>query len=539
MSAARGRESWLVFSLMAIAACALLARLAAMAEPFGMDQGLWASAVRAMSRGQRLYVDVWEQRPPGIYATYLAAFSLGRWSAGTLAALDVLASTATAAFLYAIAAQVSGRRAAALATALYAVLTMPAWLYGYGGFLERSVCETFIVVCAGGAVWCAARFRGRPAPAPAFGLGAWAGAAAIYKPNAVLYVVPLAIWAFAALPGTGWRRYVPWATRTSIGVGVAPALALAWIWSAGLGPEARIAIVDFNRWYVGEGFSLTAYASAFWTSLKWFLTTDPLWLSGSIATLVALGQAIRGRRIAPLAAAGIAWGVGATLVIGVNGMRLFNTYFIQVLPPLALTAAWLLDGGWSSSRPIRAVAAATVILMGWLLVSRDFLPRVVDRFTTDVAAWRGTIDRADYLQTFGGYANGRGYSARANDELATYLKAHTVESDRIFLFGINGAGVYYMADRLPAHRFLRVNFFVPDAFPDPRFTLPAVVDDLRRRQPAYLIFETLHQSKDADMARAVDGLRTNPALEPLLAGYRFETDVEDFHLYRRVGRQDH
>ena len=503
-----------------------------------MDQGLWASAVRAMSRGQRLYVDVWEQRPPGIYLTYLAAFSLAGWSSAALAILDVAASAATAALLYAIAAQLSGRRAAALTAALYALLTMPAWLYGYGGFLERSVCETFIDVCIAAAVWCGARFRTGPTPALAFGIGLGVGAAAVYKPNALLYVMPITIWALSALPGVGWRRYVRWVAFTTIGVLIVPMIAVAWIALTGAGAEAKIAIIDFNRWYVGEGFSVPAYVAAFWSVLKERLAHDPLWLCGSLATLAALWGAARRRRISPLAAAGIAWGVGATLVISVNGIRLYNTYFIQVLPPLSLMAGWLLSEAWSSSRAMRLLGGLTIVMMGWLLVSRHFVPRVVERFTADLAAIRGTVDRTSYLESFGGYANGRGYSARANDELAAYLKAHTQASDRVFLFGINGAGVYYLSDRLPAHRFLRVNFFVPDAFPDPRFTLSAVVEDLRRQQPAYVIFETLHQSNDADMARAVDALPSSPALRPLLDGYTFETDVEDFHLYRRAVRQE-
>ena len=102
------------------------------------------------------------------------------------------------------------------------------------------------------------------------------------------------------------------------------------------------------------------------------------------------------------------------------------------------------------------------------------------------ARWIGTA----YLERFGGYANNRGYSARANAELADYVRAHTAPDDRIFLFGINGAGVYFASDRLTAHRFLRVNFFVDDRFPDPRFRLDAVVRDLAARRPRYLIFET-------------------------------------------------
>jgi 4-amino-4-deoxy-L-arabinose transferase-like glycosyltransferase len=128
------------------AVAALLLRVVSIAEPLGIDQSLWASAARGMTRHQLLYRDVWEQRPPGIYATYVAAFSVFGWTPAAVAWLDILASLSTAVLLYLIVIRLSTRNAAALATALYAALTMPAWLYGYGGFLERSVCETFIVL---------------------------------------------------------------------------------------------------------------------------------------------------------------------------------------------------------------------------------------------------------------------------------------------------------------------------------------------------------------------------------------------------------
>jgi len=71
-------RSSLIITCVFVAAGALLLRSVSIAEPLGIDQSLWASAVRGLSRGQLLYHDVWEQRPPGIYWTYLAGFSVIR-----------------------------------------------------------------------------------------------------------------------------------------------------------------------------------------------------------------------------------------------------------------------------------------------------------------------------------------------------------------------------------------------------------------------------------------------------------------------------
>jgi len=49
-----------------------------------------------MADGQLLYHDAREQRPPGIYFLYLAAFNVLGWTASTVAWLDLIASMATA-----------------------------------------------------------------------------------------------------------------------------------------------------------------------------------------------------------------------------------------------------------------------------------------------------------------------------------------------------------------------------------------------------------------------------------------------------------
>jgi hypothetical protein len=163
---------------------------------------------------------------------------------------------------------------------------------------------------------------------------------------------------------------------------------------------------------------------------------------------------------------------------------------------------------------------------------RHYLSRVVGSAAQDLDALLGRISRQAYLDDFGGYENGRGYSARANQELADYVRARTHPDDRIFLFGINGAGVYFLADRLPAHRFLRVNFFVETYFPNPEFRLASVTRELAERRPVYLIFERLNSP--SEMGRTVDALQENPLVRDLLKGYRLETRIEDFTLYRRL-----
>jgi len=535
--------------LAAVAAVAAFAlRVPSIAEPLGIDQSLWASAVRGMARHQLLYRDVWEQRPPGIYFTYLAGFRVFGWTPAAVAWMDILASAITAVMLFGIVRRLNDATIAAVAAALYATLTMPGWLYRHDGFLERSVCETFIVVCVALAAWCAVKWREAAQPAGAlagskdpalhlyaFGVGFFGGAAVVYKPNAGLYLPAMLLWMWFYRPAPiktrdGVRVFVV----AVVGALVAPALTLLWLWRLDLLGDARVAVLDFNRFYVSQGLTLTGYASDFSKAIWLRMKTDPLWMAGGIGAMVVAWELVRRRTLDALAGLAVLWGAAAALVIVVNGARLFNTYFIQALAPLALLAAWLLVERPRQSIGWRVVGTASAALMLLMLVQRHYVARVYEFAHADLAAMRGAIDRSTYLDRFGGYGNDRGYSARANEELASYVREHTAPDDRIFLFGINGAGVYFLSDRLTAHRFLRVNFFVPSEFPNPDFTLSAVVSDLTARRPRYLIFEALHSS--SEMGRTVDSLPSRDEIKHLLRPYHLETTIEDFSVYRLAER---
>ena len=544
MVLASERSNVLKYFAAVVIGLAFVARAFAAVEPLGIDQGLWASAVRGMDHGQLLYRDVWEQRPPGIYFIYLTAFNVLGWKASTIAWLDLFASMGTAAALFAVTRRLIGVTTGAVAAAVFAALTMPAWLYDNGGFLERSVCETFIALAVGLGALGAIRFRASGHLTAAAIVGLCMGAAIVLTPNAGLYLPGLVIWMVAYRPAgmpAGWRGWIrPWAVVAAATL-VIPVLTLVWLWRLDLLHDAKVAVVDFNRFYVGQGFTLIGQVKAVADRVAYRIETDPLWFAGCVAGLLAGIELVRRRAVSPLAGLAMCWGGASALVIFVNGARLFNSYFIQVLPPLTLMTVWLFFD-WSRRSEVRKSLAVIVaiVMMAILAGFRIHEPRKVRSYFTQVMeSVRPNVDQAlgrgdhvAYLDRFGHYGPPRGYSARANAELAAYIREHTSAEERIFLFGINGAEVYFATNRLTAHRFLRVNFFVPTDFPDRSFTLEAVAADLAVRLPRYLIFEDLHTA--AGVGELSKRLPQAPELAALMQHYALETVIEDFTLYRRV-----
>jgi hypothetical protein len=366
-------------------------------------------------------------------------------------------------------------------------------------------------------------------------MGLAGGLAVLFKPNAAVYLPALLAW--LALYGRSGTGALAGFFRVAVVAAVAALVPLGgmvvWFWARGVLPEAWVALVEFNRMYVSSGSvdlldHVLAFSKAVWLRMK----TDPLWLAGGMGACVVGSELVRRARLDPLAGLTTLWGAAAALAIFANGAWLFNSYFIQALPALAMLAAWLLMGASRADWLRRGAAWAAALLMLLLLVQRDYPGRVWRVAAADVAAMRGYTERRAHLERFGEYANRRGYSARANDELVSYLSSRTGRDDRIYVFGINAAGVYFEADRLAAHRFLRVNFFVPGELPHPDFRLDAVTRELAIARPAYLVFERLHSP--TALGAAVDGLQEQVAVLRLLEAYRLEGQIEDFTLYRRL-----
>ncbi len=159
--------------------------------------------------------------------------------------------------------------------------------------------------------------------------------------------------------------------------------------------------------------------------------------------------------------------------------------------------------------------------------------RVAETVTEDLGQWHVASNspaRLHYLEAFGSYAAGKGYSARANTELSTWLDAHSDPADRIYIFGMAPA-VYFTSHRLPAQRFLWIGPSASNLLPRPDFTLEAVAADLDRTKPRYIIEE--HNNRDSLLGWRVEDKFNDPSIRQVLTAYDPIVQIEDFSIYAR------
>ncbi len=368
----------LPLSLLPMAA-GLLLRVPSIAEPVGIDQGIFLTAGWGLQRGLSLYRDLWDQKPPGIHLIYLRGLVVSGDRVSVTARLDILAAAATTVLLFDLGRRRIGWSAGVIAGTAYAWLTVPAAIYNFGGFLERAVPETFVVL-----------------------------------------LVTVSVWLAAALAG------------------------------------------------------------------------------------------------------GLA-----------NGVRVFNSYFIPAQPALALMIGTLAAGAREPSKRWRTLVmggAVTLVAVGvgWRGHIITHLAAATD---ADVRALvSGRTDSPEYLDRFGGFLDARGYSARANAELASWIRGHAAPADRIYIFGM-APSVYFLSQRLPSNRFLFVYPPLSGYVARPAFTLEGFAADLARVPPRVLVLDGQDRDSRSGWRAAADFDR--PPIQAILEAYDLQAAIGNFRVYVR------
>jgi 4-amino-4-deoxy-L-arabinose transferase-like glycosyltransferase len=220
---------------------------------------------------------------------------------------------------------------AALAFTTRAPLYAVASVIGPANDFQAANSELFMNLPLVAALWLAARVwvRGRATDSESFALGVLVGVAVLIRPQAALALLPMAVVAI--------RRTVK---LKSVAIAAAGALLplwamVAWLWHADALADAATSLA-YSRYYAHSLPFEVKLANGTLKTL-FFLAIDV----GLVIPVVAL--IVRGRRQDAVWRSGagcllVSWLLASFIAVGMGG-RFYPHYFIQVLPPLAITAA--------------------------------------------------------------------------------------------------------------------------------------------------------------------------------------------------------
>ncbi len=433
----RRRPAWAWFEWLALAVTAgvLVAfRLHAFDLPLETDECNYAYIGSRLLAGDRLYVDVWDHQPYGVFAMLAGVIALFgdtpevfRWLACTFSLVSL-------ALVYAIVRYAVGFGPAMVAAALFALVSSDPGTAGEG--CNREIYMNAFVLAAW---YLAMRAHGRSTWL-IFAAGLALGVGSTFKTVLAIHWLALAVWiVVVCVRRAGWRD-----AARALGL-FAAGPALVWVGSfAYFGLTDRWdafidAVFMFNLSYSDSSESLPLRLIRFFSPPRHpfiFSSSLPLW----IASLTAIGWLIiRGARAGGQhAAAALALVLGSYLAVCLPGR--FWPHYYYLLVPAAVIAVGVGLGECSASGARRswqswcAYSVVAVVAVALLVTQyRDYLRQ--PPFGITVLRY-----------------NSRDFWGRAHGE---HIRRVTAAGDEVFVFG-NEAEIYYYSGRRCASRYTMI-----------------------------------------------------------------------------------
>lgn len=529
---------WALFAI-----CVAL-RLPSLQQPAGADQALYGYVGQRILQGEVPYRDAWDQKPPGVHATYAVLWAI--WpDERVVPAADLVVAIATALLLLVLGRRIGPPGTGETAALIFLFLGDPAW-GRLGGVRARGQSEVFIGLVSTGGLLLLHRALDagtRRVQALGFAAGTLFGAAFIYKYNAGAVLIAAAGAAFwwwrptdAASLGARVRGLLPAGLAVASGFVTVVAAMLAVFAFAGAFDDLYHATISYNVFYSGE-----TYSSRF-AMLGYLLRfpierarVDGLWFVGGLGCAVILVTAlIRRRRPGTPDVLPVLWVAAACLSIAVNGSRGLPQYLLQAAPALALAFAVAAAWAWPRLRPVtRTLAIVAVVVATQRVVNVD---KVVDYLQWDLSAWTGSRTRQEYLARFGARDSGDKYSALAVHELAQAITERVQPNETVLVLGFS-PGALLQSERRSATRFFWSRPLIV-GFGEgwPGYGVSGLLAELETNKPALVVLQ--RRDWDPDTIDSFTWFSRQPRLVAWLGrDYQPAGELGNFVLWRRAPRE--
>jgi 4-amino-4-deoxy-L-arabinose transferase-like glycosyltransferase len=217
-------------------------------EPLDCDEAAYAYIGHRLLRGDVMYRDLTENKPPLGYWLYALGVAAGGYNELSIRLLPLSAVLMTIALVWWIGEQLAGPVAASLAAGLYAVLSTDPYLFGNGSNMEH-----FMNFFSAASLALMILVRGRGLRWPLFAAGMSLGAATLVKQLAILPGLVYAGEILLARRDDQASRLAAWRARIrdllglAIGFGAIVGLAAAILIAQGAGPAAYEDIMRYGR----------------------------------------------------------------------------------------------------------------------------------------------------------------------------------------------------------------------------------------------------------------------------------------------------
>jgi Dolichyl-phosphate-mannose-protein mannosyltransferase len=527
-----GSGRWLALALGLV----LLMALPNLSFPIGRDQATYCVIGRGLQDGARLYRDLWDNKPPGIFYLYTAIvkiFGPAMWSIGLL---DILWLLAISASIFRFTERTLGTAAAFLAVLANAALHIRA------GYWDAGQPETFLMLFIFGSYFL---LSGRQMKLKKPLAGVLFAAAFWTKYNAVTFLPFLLLAAHLRIDQSGGRAPEP-RLRTAC---------IQWIYSAfrfsagfGLGSVLVVSVCLFSgSWiaFVEEQFQvLPRYAATAFVGIPnfwaWAAARIEFWLGFWTVCAALAGVIVAWRRGHLFRLAPALVGAAAGFASLAMQIRYQPYYFETCYPFFAIFWAYLIVQAFEGARVLARYFAErnwrVARVLAWVVAANLFalwLPGPVMRMVTNYQAFKQW--RHGPVRFYSSYSwPGAAEDFRDVLRVVDYLKRHPAPANGVYVWG-NEPLIYYLSGHRPPARFVwNLALVAPWRLPGWRQQLVRQLDEAR---PRYIIVardDEVH-SLSGTYQDSAHALQAFPALADYLHNfYQPCQDDVTFEIYCRA-----
>ena len=537
----KGEKKRGLISFFAILLLFILLRLPTLYEPFGRDQGIFATIASGLLQGKIPYRDLWDHKPPGIYFLYALAFKVLGREMRSISLLDGLYTLFTLLFFFKLAKELFNRRVAYLSTFLFTILTSGIFFLGWWG---RGQPEVFLLLPVLGLIYLLKPVAGEEKSLfSSFFAGILGGIALSLKTT----IFPLMfLCSFFLLIEDGMS------TR-----GIKKGIVKILLFSSGV----IIALLPFliffgmnTAWgeffYSNVTFNLAAHTNhpydlAFLKKFKdnfGVIGTRIHFLWSTIILLALYGFVRVNRDVQKERALLILWIVGTILSICI-GWWLFYYHFIILIPPLALFASYgffqLFDRLPSQGRKAHQMIRSLILYLFIPFLLLEFLFAYYHSYVStgiiSALIGGGKLNAEEIYSRYKvqEYNTITDFSFREDYRLSDYLKAHTNKGEKIFIWGWESL-VYFLSEIEPTSRFIFIYPLIQSNLNIREGTRKILWAEFQEKEPQYFIV-TKNDQNPIDEIGSERRLAFFPEIEELLkCKYVKEKETERFIIYRRI-----
>ncbi len=445
----------------AAAAILIGLRLHAFDLPLETDESNYAYIAGRLLEGDRLYIDVWDHQPFGVFALFAGVIAIFGDSPDVFRWLAVAFSLLSLVLIHAIVRLCAGRGAALAATLIFAIASSDPGTAGEG--CNREIYMNTLILAA----WfCALRSTARPGWMT-FASGCALAVGSSIKTIVAVHWVFLAVWIGIA----AWRRDAGESRVRSILTSLAlfaAAPAILWIGAfAYFAATARLgefvdAVFLFNLSYSGQSEAFLSRFVRFFTPEKHPFIFDsawPLWVGGAAGLAWLIVEVAVRRRLHALAVVLLVIG---SYVATCLPARFWPHYYYLLIPALVISLSvalaslteWVAhlfrDGGRDLEIriiPPRLNTRVTRLLRRGVVGSAF----AIVLLGLAVTEYRSYLSQPPFGITVTRY-NSRDFWGRAHGE---NVRRITEPDDTVFVFG-NEAEIYYYSKRRCASRYTMI-----------------------------------------------------------------------------------